>query len=278
MRALVLFQLIVGIACYAQQAKRADSTGYLRGPFVLKSPASLGPGFLGHDIRSVIAALEKASPGPKSEFETTEHYETRVASFMGAQQQYVFVNDPVADAHPVDDYNNAGAFVYDADGQAVTRTIKLSSYGSGRFVLRSSTTAAGQYVGSNAFGVHTLVHRYIKNVYGISIRDRGDLIETENICANVPDCHMDGDWFIRIRVPMEPTEAMALKDSLRIALVCTVSGSEITRDDQLTEATVSEPREIQWHDRALPVRLDKLWVFERRTGRILLTLGGAPGQ
>jgi len=132
---VILLGLGISFLGFAQQAKHSQSA-YLRGPFIQKSPTSLGPGFLGHDIRAVVAMLERSLPEfvPKSEFETSEHYDARLNSLKPAQEQFVFVDDPGVNARPADDYNDAGIFTYDADQEAFSRTIKLSPY-DGAFAL-----------------------------------------------------------------------------------------------------------------------------------------------
>jgi hypothetical protein len=245
----------------AQTNSSTRSTGYLPGPFVLKNPTSLGPGFLGHDIRTVVTLLERSSPGSKSEFETTADFEARTNSTNPTQKQYVFVNDPAVDSHPVDRYNDGGLFTYDADQQSFSRTIKMFYVG-GLFVLRSNISAKGQFVAMNAFGVRKVVNRFEKNVYELRVTQQSDVIEAEN-----------SYWYVRIRVPVKVEDAIAVKSYLKIALVCTVTESEVEHEDQIIEATIAEPREIQWHEKRLPVRIDKLWVFDSRTGHILTTLG-----
>ena len=243
----------------ASKSKGPASPGYLHGP-IPQNPTSLGPGFLGHDIRAVIANFEKSAPGPKSEFETTEQYEARLATSKHNQQQYVFVNDPIVDAYYVgDELNDPGEFVYNADGHRFFRTIKmyhLQGVIDGVFVLRSNTTATGQYVATNAFGVRKVVTRFVKNVYELRVTDGYFVVG-------------DRDWSINIAVPMQVTEAISLKNHLRLAFVCTISGSEVKREDQTIEATASDPREVQLHEIGLPVRIDKLWVFDSRTGGII---------
>jgi hypothetical protein len=264
----LLLPVLIGATAFAlaQTNGGPAATGYLHGPFVLKNPTSLGPGFLGHDIKAVVASIERSSPGAKSEFETTAQYEAREASFKARlQQEYVFVNDPSVDGHPTDDFDDIGIFTYDADAKLMLRKITMFGSSMGTVLLRSSTTAAGQYIGTNAFGVRKIISRYNKIVYSLVVKRRGGPIATDSY----------DNWSIAIEIPMEMPEAIALKSRLRVAFVCTVSGQEIEHDDQITKPTVTEPMEIHWHIRSLPVEINTVWVFDVRTGHILKTLGDA---
>jgi hypothetical protein len=266
----LLLSVLIGPTAFAFALAQTNggtaATGYLRGPFVLKNPTSLGPGFLGHDIKTVVASIERSSPGAKSEFETTAQYETRKASFKAQlQQEYVFVNDPSVDGHPTDDFDDIGMFTYDADAKLMRRKITMFGSSMANILLRSSTTAAGQYVGMNAFGVRKIINRYNKVVYSLAVKRSGGPVAIDS----------SDNWFIAVEIPMETPEAIALKSRLRIAFVCTVSGQEIEHDDQITNPTVTEPTEIHWHVRSLPVEINTVWVFDMRTGHILKALGDA---
>ena len=200
---------------------------------------SVGPGFLGQDTRTAVAALARSSPGPKSEFETTAQYETRMASFMARRQQYVFVNDPRVDALRDDSDSDFERFKYNADKQMLTRTVILSTGTEGApFELKVDMTPTGQYVATNAFGVRKLVHRFEKNVYELCVTEKPEIF----------DGALGGsEWLVRIKLPMKATEAMVLRDNLRIALVCTVSEPNIKQDGWRTEATITEPSEVHVH-------------------------------
>jgi hypothetical protein len=227
---------------------------------------SVSPGFLGEDIRTAVATLARSSPGPKSEFETTAQYEARVASFMARRQQYVFVNNPTADALRDAPDSDCEHFKYNADEQMLTRTVSLFTTAEGAaFELKVDIMPTGQYVATNAFGVRKLVRRFEKNVYELRVTKKPEFFE---------EAVGGGEWLLKIKLPMRATEAMVLKSTLRIVLVCTVSEPDIRRGQWRTEATITEPSEVHVHTKGLPVRIDKLFVFDRRTGRIMALFGG----
>jgi hypothetical protein len=264
-RITLLASLLPSICVVAQptaatkgKAPTRITSAYLRGPFVQADPTSLGPGFLGHDIKAVVASLSKSVP-EKSEFETTEQFADRLASVQ-IQKQYIFVNDPATDAHPIDDYSSAGAFEYDADVQAFKRTVTMF-YFDGRFAVRTIRMAAGQFVASNAFGVRTTVSRFEKTVYELQIKESSPFFEKGGPNETLV--------LINLTVPMEVATAAAAKSHLRLALLCTLTSMEVQRDDSVDDATIDHPVELHWHERILPVRIDRIFVFDNRTGRIL---------
>ncbi len=255
------------------------SPGYLRDPFVKESLATFGPGFLGHDIKAVVALLEKASPKSKSEFETTAQFEARVASISPVGKQYVFVNDPSADAQHIDKYNDAGEFVYNADEQAFDRSIMMAYLGpssdrrtgtGGMFMLRNITVPTGQYAATNSFGVRTIVSRIEKTLYELQVlKTEGKLSKTGGDSSR--PYASASSMFIDIHAPMKTGEAISAKSHLRLAFICTVSASEVWREDNVTEPTIDNPVEIRWHEITLPVDINEIIVFDNRTGEILMT-------
>ena len=249
---------------HAQGTKTAPkpSVGYLHGPFVQHSETSLGPGFLGHDVKEVVSNIERASKNSKSEFETTEQFESRIAA-IAPQKQFIFVNDPATDAHSVDEHSDAGVFLYNADVQSFSRTIKMF-YFQGEFALRSITTPAGQYVGTNAFGVRIVVNRFDRTVYALEVEERSSFFERGG--------DYDTSSFIHLVAPVPREAAVSAKSHLRIAFLCRLAEMEIRHEDQVSSATVDNPTEVHWHERKIPVSLNKIIVFDDRTGNILSVL------
>jgi hypothetical protein len=245
----------IGFAQQHPTKGKLATIGYLRGPITVENITTFGPGFLGHDIRTVIASF----PEPKTEFETTDQYQNRLDSFIAQhQQQYVFVNDPKEDNH-----EDMGDFKYDADDEAIYRTIKLYSSGDdGRSILlRSKLIDRGSYVGSNAFGVRKLVTKWDQTNYELSVTTKSEFFVND-------DLYNDFIWLIKIKVPMIASEAAAAKNYLRIALVCTLVGSDIVHTDTYRGATITDPTEVHLHDRGLPVVINKVLIFDSRTGHI----------
>jgi hypothetical protein len=255
----------IGFAQQHPTKGKLATTGYLRGPITVENITTFGPGFLGHDIRTVIASF----PEPKTEFETTDQYQNRLDSFIAQhQQQYVFVNDPKEDNH-----EDMGDFKYDADDEAIYRTIKLSSVDGRSILLRSKLIDRGSYVGSNAFGVRKIVTKLDQTNYELSVTTRSEVFVDDDLSFEGsypyrPAVHNDLIWLIKIKVPMIASEAAASRNYLRIALVCTLVGSDIVHTDTYRGATITDPTEVHWHDRGLPVVINKVLIFDSRTGHI----------
>jgi hypothetical protein len=242
--------------------------GYLHGPFMQRNETSLGPGFLGHDVKEVVSNIDKASMRSKSEFETTEQFESRIAA-IAPPKQYIFVNDPATDAHPIDKYSDAGAFVYNADVQSFSRTITMF-YVQGVFALRSITTPTGQYVGTNSFGVRVVVNRFDRTVYELQIDEPSSFFEKGG--------DYDTSYFIHLVAPVPREAAMSVKSHLRIAILCTLTKMEIQHEDPVSSATVDKPTEVHWHEKIIPVGINKVIVFDDRAGNILSVLEDRQGH
>ena len=132
----------------------------------------------------------------------------------------------------------------------------------GRFAVRSNIVAAGQYVATNALGARVVVNRFEKTVYELEIEERSPFFDEH-----------DNSIFINLKVPMAVREAISAKVYLRLALVCTITKLEVRHEDLIVKATIESPEEVHWHERILPVKIDRIIVFDSRTGRICATVG-----
>lgn len=263
--------LLFGAGSSAQSPKRrtkAPAVGYLQGPFMQESATSFGPGFRGNDIKGVISIFKRTLPGPKSEFETTAGYAARIASFKASQPKFIFVLDPGLNPISSDDF---GKLEYDADRQLMSRTITLSPGHTLGF--RSDNSAIGQYIASNAFGVHSVVRRYKIDEFGLVVKEKSDLIQADDLCSSCEDEFTT--WSMKIAFPIAVADAAALKDDLRIAFVCTVVGPRLETDNGTISPTITEPQEIQYRKTRLPVRIDGLFVFDSRTGDFVMASSGS---
>jgi TonB family protein len=244
---------------------------YLTGP-VPRPEGNLGSEFLGHDIRAVVARL-RSSPlsRPKSEFETTDQYAARMSAFRPSDWQYVFVLNPTAN-----EFNGKVGFSYDADGKTLTGTVELSSlmtalvddppYKDG-FALRDDLRSAGQYVGSNAFGVKRVVTKLESTQYAIVVADNTGVFKRREYAFE--------ELIATVQLSASAIEAMALKANLGIALVCAVSPPRILETDHSAGATVTSPTELKQHTILVPVIPNELWLFDRRGGRVVAKLSSA---
>jgi len=192
------------------------------------------PHFAGDDIKLVASHF----PSPQSEFETTEHFEERLAAFAAQQKPHVFVINPEDDA----------AFVYNADDHVFNQTFNFH-----RVVVRTESIITGHHIASNAFNAHVVV------------RD-----------GSYTQWHLDGSTedtpseFRPLTIDMPASQAREVKPYLRIAIECIIKASPVhpgISDDKWThDATITEPNQTTFHDFGLDVKYLHIFVFDVRTG------------
>jgi hypothetical protein len=105
----------------ARAATGQRRTSAIPSPVRIDGP-SLGPRFVGHDIKAEIAAVKKSPASlPKSEFESTERYQARVSAYTGPEKlAFLLFNE-------VDRETNVEAN-YDADAGVLTVAVRPMSY------------------------------------------------------------------------------------------------------------------------------------------------------
>lgn len=246
---------------------------YITGPVPLDRTV-LGPHFLGHDIRAVVRRIEESPLSkPKSEFETTAQYAARMSAFRDKDFQCVFIIPNKTDA-----YGTSQQFSYDADGQTLTSSVsfalmRIPEVASlpghhGFLMIRADQKREEHYVGVNAFGVRRNVTRSYDDTYELILADTNGIFgpsgEGAYEASEAP-----------IRLPMGADQARDLKPNLQIAIVCTVTSPRVYEDFETENATVTSPSEDHTRARFIAIRPDQVWVFDRRTGRIVLRMVGA---
>jgi len=253
---------------------KSAQTVYLTKPLPI-SVDTVGPNFKGHDIVSIVGELKRSPMGvPKSEFETTSHYDERIKTLLESRsRQYYFVLDEFAATavYNADDkvmsikvLANAVSTLFDNDIHMVNDPTGDSPYFSSGFAVRSILRSTGHYLATNSFGVKVNVARSTFDEYGVVI-DKGD-----SLFADVkPCCDHIGTREALLALEMDVQTAKALKPFLRVALVCTLVNPTIYEGTGGSSPTISYPREIEIRQHYLLVHPDELWAYDRRSGYIL---------
>ncbi len=226
---------------------------------------NLGPNFRGHDVVAVFSAI-KSSPWltPKSEFESTVNFDRR---------RNTFVDRPLYSNLKPSDYfafvigGDAVEVNYDADFQLLSFTLTAQTI---KFLLedgsptldaipiRHAVHTRGQYLGSNAFGATTVVTRATSEDYGV---------------AFVPDTWLFGDSHaFSYHVPMRPEDARVIKTIAKLLLICRLSEPWLRQQSYRVNPTIDIPSESQFNDRYLQVAPEQLWLFNARTGQVIVKL------
>jgi hypothetical protein len=241
----------------ASNAKTARSV-YITEP-IDPGLSALPANFQGHDIETIYKFLQ-ASKGaePKSEFETTEHYNQRqdasavqpILGTLTASSIFGFV------------LSEASAFAgelsikYDADDGKMTiildpqvKTLYLERDNPEVEIISIKTNEISHdtYTGSNAFGATRLITRSYLESYGVAFSTSLGLDVT---------------------IPMPPEEAQLTKPNLRVLLVCTLDKPWIMRDVVSVEPKIDQPVDITNSVGLLKVKVKEIWVFDQKTGAI----------
>lgn len=224
---------------------------------------SIGPKFTGHDIKGEVAAVKRSPASqPKSEFESTDQYQARVAAYKGPEKMaFRLFNE-------VDGEANVEAN-YDADSQVLTIDIKPLTYSiDGHdasvdgFLLKRDSLGTQKYVGSNAFGVKKMITRQDYAEYG-ALLSADDPVFVKDAFESF------GHPIARFRIQMKPMEAAIIKTALRAVLVCTVADPKVFHDTTSDEPTISHPYETNTLRQFMPVTTRELILYNDITGQVV---------
>jgi hypothetical protein len=228
--------------------------------------------FTGTDPAAVWELLKSsAALKDKSEFETKEAYKERLAHVA---------DSPLA---PGVAMSSLLAFMaskdltvrYDADhreyriqlpGQEIE--VRRESWpGTDQYrtlKLRFDITRESSYTGENAMGATAQVSSTSANDYllayrklpkGIAWVSDGSLLQADR----------------ELKLPMPPDEARAFdKANLRVLIIGSLMKPYSVANFTSASATLSDPTEVYVHDHILCVQVQAVWVYDIKTGRILI--------
>lgn len=223
------------------------------------------PGFTGQDIESMARRL-MVTRRPRSEFETTEQYRKRLLLEKDDPNEFTFVL-PVSDED-----GGVVNFKYDADSETMTANLwgvlpwlryamwKPYEYATAEFqvLVKRRLISSRRYIGSNAFGVKTVVSSKEYDEFDLAL-DSNELLSAQSPKFS---------W------PMKIADAKAGKPFLRVAALCILLDDlTVYRDEGHHEPSVDDPREITTHYYYLPAVLEQVIIFDPRSGRVLKTFG-----
>ncbi len=224
---------------------------------------SLGSRFTGYDIKAEIAAIMKSPASrPKSEFESTVQYQTRVAGYKGPEKLAFKLFNKTDGNADVD-------ASYDADSQVLTVDVRPPRYSfeddegwSYGFLLKRDLLSTLRYVGSNAFGVKKTITRQAYAEYGVLLA-ADDPVFINNFFEQL------GEQRARFLIRMKPVDAAAVKGTLRAVLVCAIAKPKVFQDTTHETPTIASPYETNVLRQFIPVRTHQLVLFNSISGQVL---------
>jgi hypothetical protein len=257
-RPLAVSLILFGFAGANMAHAQTGTSSYGR---IELTQGALPRGFKGYSC-SAIASRVRALSLQKGEFETSETFADRLAAARAK---------PIAGSVTLGDLL---AFVktdlepkYDADKQAMMVSLRggrqfLESRDYVSLLLEVLRKSTREYVGSNAMGARARVTSYESKVCGV-------------VFANVPDRYPGPAWndFVkRTPVPMQPTEARALKGKLAAAYIGILEQPFLFDYLEYIKPTISSPTEVTRQGAGLVLKLLEIWVFDRDSGAVLLKI------
>ncbi len=215
--------------------------------------------YKGQNILRLYDAL-KAEFGPKTEFETTAAYQTRINSaktkvlFGSLTAQSVF-------AFSVD---LKSSVQYEADAQI----LKVSHYlDKGPFDLKRveywvalpseqrSSKITGFYTGENAYGAKREVKKLLTQVCKLLFMNEEEFAKQR---------------IIRFGVQMSPEKAQTVKPNLKLLVIYTLTAPFVKDDSHYSSATIDNPvEEATIYYYVCATMASQLWLYDGKTGEIL---------
>jgi hypothetical protein len=251
-----------------QVAPTAPREAYSKDELLI-SAQTLPRNYKGNDPATLLEAIS-ASPALKarSEFETSDQYEARKASFLtgpltgtlGVSSTFAFVVN--------DDGYRAPTFAFDAD----TSIMEVSVGGISRefildkdqarldtLTLTSHLVSHDSYIGSNAYGAEVKVSSMFIRQFGLTFPTNRWPFQ-------------DGDRFDRkwvYLIPMSADKARAFKPNAAILLIAKLVSPWTRHYASGHKATIDNPTEATIDEQYLQIQPLQIWIFDRSTGEIL---------
>lgn len=233
---------------------------------------NLGHHFMGHDITAATEAIKNSSAlKEKSEFEPTSAFESRRTGFVDHPLYASVTPNGYLGFVVGSESIFAPEFKYDADSQTLAITLTGSTK---RFLMdkdnptldgvliRSIVRDRHSYIGSNAFGAKVEVRSSYSEDYGVTFNQDNWLFRSSE----------DYQRKFTHLLATTPDEARALKPDAKLLLVCRLSEPWLRHSAHGHDATINEPYETVVGDNYLQVLPDQLWVFNDKTGDVILKL------
>jgi hypothetical protein len=206
----------------------------------------LPAGYVGDSIEAVVSAL---NPGPKTEFETTSEYNSRVASLRSERTYSFWLDRPILRR-------------YDADRQTLRLGMPTTCVYFGytancsvaSLLVKTSSQQRGEYVGSNAFGASAVVTFMTRQHYAIILP------------KNEPGLDFE--------LAMPPEEARQIKDAVDVLVTVgprtDVNTAIVSEGTQSKSATFSSPSDALDEYKYLNLPVVAVWLANRGTGQVFM--------
>ena len=206
------------------------------------------------DIEAEVRRL-LTTTSSKSEFETTEHYESRRPKLNSKEMVFAL---PIGEED-----GDVVKFAYSADEQILTTEIwglgsvvdveGLSGRGLSSWLIKKRLVSTRQYVGENAFGVKKLILSYTYNQFHIVTSDAVN--------------QLLGKYYLTLT----GEEAKHLKPFLKVLVICTESDANVYQYYDHNTPTLSYPLDSICNNYYICVKVLAMVLVDSRSGDLLDT-------
>lgn len=198
---------------------------------------------------------------PRGEYETSEVYEGRLAAWKNRSASLVYGFKAL-------DVTSQ----YDADRQALSVTTKSRGFPAGHadwFAIKRSSKNLGSYVGTNAFGARVRISRMVEALYEMAPSDFTWFV-SQTRATEHPISYVDGEFSVALTCTVD--QAKALRPYLSVLFVVSPTEPFYKTDEWSYPATFDLPISLTGTSRALVVSIKAIWVYNSRSGDILLRI------
>lgn len=243
-----------------RSAPKAKVALQLDGPFDA-TVELLPPGFVGHSVAAVYAAIVNNRPPEKDQFQTAEQHREKIESWRQGLLAGTLMRDSLlAIAITKCDYFGAMNCSYHAETSQWTITIQPSimtviirpglSLGAYRaFFLSSDVTELGSYVGSNAFNRKVSVRRFRNMQFNLAAVARRAMK-------------------YEMHVPMEAGKAKQADGAIGLLWVARLKDPYAHVQEDRTTPTIDSPNDGTIIRHFIFIEPLEFWLYNTQTGEI----------
>lgn len=237
--------------------------------FTLSS--ALPPNFVGHDVEKVFAwAKNLASNFEKGEFETTPQYQARVANFdqiiapLTTKSILAFTHE-ISGSYDAD----KSEFKYQASYEKSNRLAPKPVF----IELRRTTSNAGEYIASNAYGATVRVERKTLKVLELEITSADAFKAFDLDFAGSFDFYPTSPARCYFTLKMSPDEARAVIKNISVIYIGSVKAPLLTKAEKFLAAEMRSPIALTLNYERLQFTPFSMGFFNNKTGAIIGFMG-----
>ena len=229
--------------------------------------------YKGHNVKQIYETLAERIT-PKGEYETTGAFKTRIGNLSHATLfgSLKFDSD-LAFVTKADSTYNADRNVMELQFFIAAPTTGIASMrfnDEGVFTTNSAILSKTLYLGENGFGAKRQVTKTISKNYPLFLSGWATLPlkkSESGFASSSPEGRLD--------IPMSVGAAKAVKGNVKIALIYNLQYPYVAKNVSYKKATINFPYESETRSYYIRGVLKSLWVYNGKTGQVLVQLNNS---